>query len=134
MSYMNGGGEGLSQGYYMNSLTYRFDAPVLLRLRTGVTNNPFAQSGGMGSPGESALSQLFSEAEFFGGADLLWKPRDNMAIQISVDRMPGNMLMGYPGMMGYGYRGPWDYYGTSYGWDRFGGGFGTGMEGISAER
>src|SRR5690554_6254948 len=69
MGYASYGG-GLSQGYYMNTLSYRFDAPVLLRLRTGVTNNPFAVSGGMTQPGESALSSMLNNAEFFGGADV----------------------------------------------------------------
>ncbi|HEX04048.1 MAG TPA: hypothetical protein ENH10_02690 [Bacteroidetes bacterium] len=99
--YGSAGGQGVSQGYYMNTLSYRFNAPVMLQLRTGVTNNPFAASGGMTQPGQSALSSMFNNAEFFGGADLIWKPRDNMRIQISVDRIPA-------GMGGYrNYYNPW---------------------------
>ena len=106
MGYSSAGG-GMSQGYYMNTLSYRFDAPVLLRLRTGITNNPFATSGAMSQPGESALSSMFNNAEFFGGADVLWKPADNVFLKVSVDRVPANIYGygygygGYPGMFGY---------------------------------
>lgn len=92
--YASAGGQGYSQGYYMNTLSYRFNAPVMLRLRTGVTNNPFMASGSMTQPGQSALSSFFNNAEFFGGADVIWKPRDNVRIQLSVDRLP-------PGYYGY---------------------------------
>lgn len=104
MGYSSAGG-GVTQGYYQNTISYRFDAPVLLRLRTGVTNNPFANSGTMSRPGQSALANMFNNAEFFGGADLLWKPKDNVHIKLSFDKMP-------PGMMGYGY-GYYDMFGMS---------------------
>ncbi|MCB2198039.1 hypothetical protein KQI63_01450 [bacterium] len=118
MGYSSGGG-GMSQGYYMNTLSYRFDAPVLLRLRTGVTNNPFASSAGMTQPGESAMTQLFNNAEFFGGADILWKPADNVFLKVSVDKIPPGMYGygygGHPGMFGYSSR----YRPTWYGADPF---------------
>ncbi|MBS1262448.1 MAG: hypothetical protein MAG453_01799 [Calditrichaeota bacterium] len=114
MGYMSSGGRGYTQGYYLNTLTYRFNAPVLLRLRTGVTNNPFAQSGSMTRPGQSAMSAFFNNAEFFGGADLLWKPSENTRLMISVERTP-------PGMFGGGrYVNP---YGSPGFWNR--GGFGA---------
>lgn len=99
MGYSSMGGHGFSQGYYMNTLTYKFDAPLMLRVRTGVANNPF-QSQGMSQPGQSALSNMFNSAELFGGADLIWKPKENVYLQISVDRIPGGMW-GYPGTFGY---------------------------------
>ncbi|MCB2210853.1 hypothetical protein KQI52_01935 [bacterium] len=107
MGYMSSGGHGYTQGYYMNTLSYRFNAPVLLQLRTGVTNNPYATTGAMTQPGQSAMSSFFNNAELFGGADLIWKPRDNMRIQISVNRNA-------PGMYGYG--SPYGY-GYGYGFD-----------------
>ncbi len=109
--YASGMGNGYSQGYYMNTLSYKFNSPVLLRLRTGITNNPYAESGSMTQPGQSALSSFFNSAEYFGGADLIWKPRDNMRIQISVDRLPAGMYgyNYYHNPFGYGY--PYGEYG-----------------------
>ncbi|HEB84711.1 MAG TPA: hypothetical protein ENI92_06870, partial [Bacteroidetes bacterium] len=72
MTYASFGGEGFTQGYYLNTMTYRFDAPVLFRLRLGVANDPFA-TGSNALPGQSALTNLFNEAQFFGGADLDWR-------------------------------------------------------------
>jgi hypothetical protein len=111
--YASGGGNGYSQGYYMNTLSYQFNSPVMLRLRTGVTNNPYAASGSMTQPGQSALSTFFNNAEFFGGADLIWKPRDNMRIQISVDRLPATMY-GYNNYYNpFGYGSPYSGYGQN---------------------
>jgi hypothetical protein len=109
--YASGSGQATSQGYYMNTLSYRFSAPVMLRLRTGVTNNPFAASGSMTQPGQSSLTSMFNSAEFFGGADLIWKPRDNMRIQISVDRIPAGM---------YGYNSHYNPYGFGYPYGGYG--------------
>lgn len=91
MSYSSFGDRGVTQGYYMNTMTYRFNAPVLMRLRLGVTNDPFATSSGMNQPGQSALTSMLDNGEFFGGADLLWKPSDNTSVMISVNRAPPTM-------------------------------------------
>jgi len=99
MGYSSMGGQGYSQGYYMNTLSYKFNAPVLLRVRTGVMNNPL-QSQGISQPGESALTNMFNSAELFGGADLIWQPKENVFLQISFDRIPGG-VWGYPGTYGY---------------------------------
>lgn len=111
MGYMSAGGQGYTQGYYMNTITYRFNAPVIMRLRTGVTNNPYATSGSMTQPGQSALSSMFNNAEFFGGADLLWKPTKNSALMISVNRSPGGIMGMNPF---YNHYGMWNRYGMFY--------------------
>lgn len=111
--YTTLGDRGVSQGYYMNTLTYRFDAPVMLRLRTGITNNPFANSGSFSQPGQSALTGMFNNAEFFGGADLFWKPTENSSVMISVNRLAPGMGYGYGHGYGYGMPG-------RYGYDRYG--------------
>ncbi len=101
MGYSSMGGNGYSQGYYMNTISYRFNSPVMLRIRTGITNNPFSNT--MAQPGQSSMAAMFNDAQLFGGADLLWKPKDNVFIKLSFDRSPASM-MGHPG--GYGYA-PW---------------------------
>lgn len=91
MSYANAGGQGFTQGYYLNSMTYRFNSPVTMRMRLGVTNNPFAQQAEGGTTGAMGMNSLFQNAEFFGGMDLDWRPRDNMLFRLSVDRLPAGM-------------------------------------------
>ncbi len=111
MGYMSMGGQGFTQGYYMNTLSYRFDAPVLLRVHTGVTNNPFS-SGSSAQPGQSGIASMMQDAQFFGGADLLWKPSERTSIFLSVSRAPASIYgYGSPmrrsyGMHGWG-RSPW---------------------------
>lgn len=112
MGYSSFGGHGYSQGYYMNTLSYKFNAPVMLRLRTGVTNNPFSSgNGNMSQPGQPAMAALFNEAEFFGGADFLWKPRENVRFMISVNKSAPGAYYGAP----YGYGGPYGMTRDSYG-------------------
>ncbi len=117
MGYSSAGGNGYTQGYYMNTIRYRFDAPVDLQLRLGVANNPFKQA--YSGPGQGPLNGLLNNAEFFGGADLSWRPADNVLFRISVDRLApgmyrsphyGNLFMG--GWDGHSYESirPWDLY------------------------
>lgn len=107
MGYMSAGGRGYTQAYYLNTLTYRFNAPVLMRLHLGVANNPFASYSSTG-PGESAMTNMFNNAEFFGGADIEWQPRDNVHLRFSVHKMPAGMYNPY------GYASPYSRYGSRY--------------------
>ncbi len=116
MGYMSSGGHGYTQGYYLNTIGYRFTAPVTLKLRMGVANNPYAQTSGTGY-GQSALGGMLNNAEFFGGADLDWRPADNVLFRISVDKLaPGMYRSGHYGnlFMG-GWNGfPYDGYSPFY--------------------
>ena len=109
LGYMSSGGRGYTQGYYLNNISYRFNAPLLLQLHLGATNNPFAQATNL--PGQSTLTSLLSNAQFFGGADLIWKPSDDMRFQLSFYQMPATS--GYPYGYGYGYRNAFGYGGLS---------------------
>ncbi len=112
MSYMSSGGQGFTQGYYLNTISYRFNAPLLLQLHLGAANNPFVQSTPM--PGQSAITSLLSNADFFGGADLVWKPRDNMMLQFSFYRMPSSTMANPYGYgYGYGIHPAYGYYGMN---------------------
>ncbi|MDP8205899.1 MAG: hypothetical protein P9L92_04475 [Candidatus Electryonea clarkiae] len=95
MNYSSIGGSGLSQGYYLNTLSYQFRAPVSLRLRTGVTNNPYS-SGSSYDLNSSPIGNMLENAEFFGGADLDWRPKDNMLFRLSIDKMPAGMYYNNP--------------------------------------
>jgi len=89
MSYSSYGGSGYTQGYYLNTLSYRFNAPVLLNIHTGVTNNPFSTEN---SPGSTSFGPVLGNAEFFGGADLNWKPANNVFVQFSFYKVPGSLF------------------------------------------
>lgn len=114
MSYMSLGGRGYSQGYYMTSLTYRFDAPLLMRVRLGVANNPFAVSSGA-APGSGTVENLFQNAEFFGGADIDWRPRDNVFVRFSFDKLAPGAYYGNPYMNRWGMFGSDSWNGSNYG-------------------
>ncbi len=92
MNYSSYGGSGYTQGYYLNSLRYQFNAPVAVTLRLGVTNNPFVQSSN--GPGEGGLASMMQNAEFFGGADIDWQPRENVYFRFSIDKLPPGMYYG----------------------------------------
>ena len=114
MSYMSYGGRGYPQGYYLNTLTYRFNAPLLMRVRLGVANNPYASSAGAG-PTTGSMGGLFQNAEFFGGADIDWRPRDNVFVRFSFDRTAPGLYYGYPYMNRWGMYGADYRYGPYYG-------------------
>lgn len=98
MSYSSLGGAGYTQGYYLNTISYRFDAPVMLNLRLGLTNNPFSSSGSFGTASNLGMGDM----EFFGGADLDWRPADNVFVRFSFDRYPAGMYNMNP----FSYRNP----------------------------
>jgi hypothetical protein len=134
MGYSSMGGNGASQGYYMNTISYRFNSPVLLRIRTGIANNSFSNS--ISQPGQSPMAAMFNDAQLFGGADLLWKPKENIFIKLSFDRAPASM-MGYPGGYGYGPGSSSYYNGFHNGFYGYGNSLFRGDEGfnqISADR
>lgn len=109
MGYTSSGGQGVAQAYYLNTMSYRFSAPVLLKLRLGATNNPFAETTAM--PGQSTVGSMLQNAQFFGGADLIWQPSENTRFQISFDQIPAGMYAGYGGygLSPYGYMNRYPY-------------------------
>ncbi len=85
MSYMSSGSDGYTQGYYMNTMAYRFNAPLLLRLHLGVANDPFSDYNSY-SPDQSPLANTFANGQFIGGADLDWRPAKNVRMFLSIHK------------------------------------------------
>jgi hypothetical protein len=77
-----------SQGLYSTMLTYKFSQPLTLNLNFGF---PLFSTF---SPGQNLSAQNIKSADYFKNmpleASLSWKPTDNMFLQLSFIRAPGN--------------------------------------------
>lgn len=105
---------GNTTGEYVNTITYKFDAPVLIRTDIGLMHQPFGAS-------QKQLQSGFGANDFSGvylkNAQVLWKPTKNMIFSASFQQVPANQwLNGFNGFGGNGF-------------NRFGGGFGNGFGG-----
>ncbi len=99
MNYMSIGGKGVTQGLYLNTMSYQFSIPLTVSLQLGMAHNPF---GGMGQNGTASILQ---NGMFVSGAQLTYKPTDNTIIQFDFrntpysSSYPGYYMMHRPGMM-----------------------------------
>ena len=87
MSYFSLGGRGVSQGLYLNTMTYQVSSPLLLKLQWGIQNFPY-NSLAKNNP-------AFQGGFFLSGAELQYKPSDKLEMRIQFNRMPGNMYNSY---------------------------------------
>ncbi len=78
MSYMSLGGQGFTQGLYLNTLTYQFSAPLKMAIQWGIAqplggtgNAPFMQSG-----------------PFISAAQLQYQPKKNLLLEINFRNNP----------------------------------------------
>ena len=80
MSYLSGGGgEGTTQGLYLNTMTYDFSAPLTLTFQWGMMHQPFAAN---------EQSPVFNNGPFVSGASLRYEPLKNTVLEISYKRYP----------------------------------------------
>ena len=86
MSVVSLGGHALSQGLYLNTISYQLSDPLLLSVQWGVAHQPFATT---------SQHSLFSNGPFISNARLLYKPSKNTIFEIQYQHIPN----------GYGYRG-----------------------------
>jgi hypothetical protein len=80
LSYTSSGSNGFMQGMYLNNMRYRLSNPFTLNLQLGFIHTPYNSYSGNG------LNSL--NAEFVGGANLVYKPSNNVSFSIGVSRMP----------------------------------------------
>jgi hypothetical protein len=93
MSYMTmGSAGGMMVNSYMNTINYQISNPLFLRLNLGLMNSPY----------NSFNNPALNNVQFFGGAELFYRPSENSLIKVGVDVRPG-------------YYGP-GYYNNGYGW------------------
>jgi len=81
MSYFSLGGKGVSQGLYLNTMTYQISSPLLLRLQWGIQNFPY-NSLAKNNP-------AFQGGFFLSGAELQYKPSDKLEMKLQFNSMPG---------------------------------------------
>jgi hypothetical protein len=79
MSYATGGGQGLMQGLFMETVGYRLSNPVSLTFNLGFQHTPYSSFGPDG---------LTKSARFVGGAALDWRPTQNMFLHLEVASYP----------------------------------------------
>ncbi|GAB4330659.1 MAG: hypothetical protein Kow0037_06630 [Calditrichia bacterium] len=98
MSYMTMGGQGMMVNTYMNAMTYRFSEPLWLNVNLGIMNSPYSSF-------KSTNPALQGGLQFFGGAELNYRPTENSLISIGVNMLPP--YYGYYGSPYYYSPGAW---------------------------
>jgi hypothetical protein len=79
MAYTSFGGTDLVVNTYLNTMQYQFSEELLLTTKLGIMTSPYNSL-----PGENALT----ESQFFGGAELRYKPSANTVISLSFESTP----------------------------------------------
>lgn len=87
MSFFSMGDKGVSQGLYLNTMTYQLASPLLLKLQWGIQNFPY-NSLAKNHP-------AFQGGFFLSGAELQYKPSDKLEMRLQFNSMPGYMYNSY---------------------------------------
>ncbi len=79
LSYLSSGGNGYSQGVYLNTMSYQISNPLSLALQWGMMNQPLGSFG---------PAPLFQNGFFFSGANLEYKPSDKFSVGLQISSQP----------------------------------------------
>ncbi|MBN2410937.1 hypothetical protein JXQ31_04535 [candidate division KSB1 bacterium] len=79
MSYMSMGGQGISQGVYLNTMTYHFKLPMTLSFQWGMAHQPFAGSND---------APFLKSGPFISGAQFRYKPTENTVLEVEYSQNP----------------------------------------------
>lgn len=88
LSFGSIGGHGVSQGLYLNTMTYQLSDPITMYLQVGLLNQPF---GGLN--GNDGLNNEL----FISGAGFEYKPSKNFQVQFEYSQTPGSLSPYYRG-------------------------------------
>jgi hypothetical protein len=88
-SFMGGGGGSLMLNTYVNSIQYQISDPLLLKMNLGIANMPH------NSYLNNGLNN-YRDTQFFGGAELQYRPSANTSLSIGVNIAPNYYYYGYP--------------------------------------
>jgi hypothetical protein len=88
LSYFSFGGQSISQSMYLNTLNYQISDPLSLSVQWGIRAFPHNTLGNN--------STLLNGGLFFSGAELNYRPTDNLFIKFEVNRMPYYNSYRYP--------------------------------------
>jgi hypothetical protein len=84
MSFMTMGKHNMMLNSFMNTINYKISDPLLLRLNLGLMNTPY----------NSFNNPTLNNTNFFGGAELFYRPSEKTLIKLGFDVNPGYY---YPG-------------------------------------
>jgi len=87
LSYLTGGGQGLSMSTYTNSMMYKFSDDLDVRADISLMASPYNT---LGKQYQNSLSGLF-----LNRAELNYRPWKNALFQIQYFQLPPNYFMGY---------------------------------------
>ncbi len=79
MSYMSMGGQGISQGVYLNTMTYHFKLPMTLSFQWGMAHQPFAGSN---------EAPFLKSGPFISGAQFRYQPTKNTVLEFEYSQNP----------------------------------------------
>jgi hypothetical protein len=79
MSYLSLGGQGLTQGLYLNTMIYDFKFPLQIALQWGLRNQPFASS---------VSAPLLQNGLFVSAAQVRFRPLKNTLVQFDFRQLP----------------------------------------------
>lgn len=88
MSYASIGGNGYSQGLYLNTMTYQFAMPLSVSLQFGMANNPFQSA---------KTASILQNGFFISGAQVRYQPFKNTVLQVNFQQRP---YQNFPGTFG----------------------------------
>ncbi len=80
MSYLSMGGQGATQGVYLNTVSYQFSLPLSLSLQWGIAHQPFAS--------RFSNSSMWTSGPFLSAAQLTYQPKPNMLLQFNFQQAP----------------------------------------------
>ncbi len=89
MGYYGLGGNGMMVNTYTNTINYRVSDPLLLRFNVGIMNTPY------NSFNNSVNTSALDNTQFFGGAELFYRPTENSMVKVGVNISPGYYGPGY---------------------------------------
>lgn len=81
LSYLSAGGNGYSQGLYLNTMSYQVSDPLSVSLQWGMMNQPLGTLG---------VSPLYQSGFFFSGANVEYKPSDKFSVGLQINSYPAS--------------------------------------------
>jgi len=88
LSYYSIGGESVSQSLYLNTLNYQIADPLSLSIQWGIQSFPHNTF--------NSNHPAFNSGLFFSGAELNYRPTDNLFLKFQVSRYPYYNNSPYP--------------------------------------
>ena len=81
VSYASMAGAGVVMNTYLNTINYKFSDQLSIRTKLGIMSSPYNTL-----PNQPYLK----DAQFFGGAEVIYRPTDNSAVMLRIESVPAN--------------------------------------------